>query len=259
MPVLYRGAPMNRFRRPWALPLAGRPRAPRRRMGRRLQLAGSRSLAGALARVHAFKRVGEPVVITNNTAVTRINVQGNTDLLGGPGAPVATADSFIASASQMRGAFRFCLSQASNISEITNLFDNYRITKVKLMFAMSVSEATSANSQLPMPIINYCYDPDDNTVPASRSSVLENGFCKTRRMERTFSVVVTPRAQQSVVGGTGGAGGLLPVGNWLDSNSTAIYHYGLKFWIDQFPYASTDNLIALTVTPIFYIEAKNVV
>lgn len=253
----YRGAAIPRYtrlRRPMQ-----RGRAARRRVGRALLLGGSRSLAGALARVHTFKRVGEPLVITNSTAAARINVQGHADLVGGSGTPVGTADSFIAAATQLRGAFRFCLNQASNISEITNLFDNYRITKVKLMFAMSATEATSGNSQLPMPIMNYCYDPDDNSVPPSRSSVLENGFCKTRRLERTFSVVVTPRAQQSVVGGVGGAGGVLPVGTWLDSGSSSIYHYGLKFWIDQFPFASSDNAIALTVTPIFYIEAKNVV
>lgn len=257
MPRMSRRRMAPRYRRPFdPATWNGRGFLPSR--ARRLYLGGSRSLTSALARVHTFKRVGEPLVLTNNT-VSRVVVQGNTDLVGGIGGVTGTADSFIATASQIRGAFRFCLSQASNISEITNLFDNYRIVKVKLMFALTVTEATSANSQLPMPIMHYCYDPDDNTMPPSRSSVLENGYCKSRRMEREFSVVVTPRAQQSVVGGVGGAGGMLPVGNWLDSGSPAIYHYGLKFWIDQFPYASVDNTIGITCTPVYYIEAKNVV
>lgn len=234
------------------------PGRPGRRVGRTLRRMGSKSLAGALSRVHTFKRVGEPVVLTQTTGAARVLLEGNTDLLQ-PGI-TAGADSYIASATQVRGAFRFCLAQAANITEITNLFDNYRISKVRLMFALSGTEAgIQGGNALPAPIMHYCYDPDDNTTPASRTAVLENGYCKSRRLENVFSVDITPRAQQSVVGGAGGAGGLLPVGNWLDSSSPNIYHYGLKFWIDQFPFATNDRSYCLTVTPVYYLEAKNVV
>lgn len=244
----------SRVMRPVGYP-AGRGR---RGMGRFVRRVASKSLAGALSRVHTFKRVGEPVVITQTTAASRVLLEGNTDLLQ-PGI-TGSADSFIAAATQVRGAFRFCLAQAANITEITNLFDNYRIKRVRLMFAFSGTEAgVQAAASLPAPLIHYCYDPDDNTTPASRTAVLENGYCRSRRLENVFYVDVTPRAQQSVVGGAGGAGGLLPVGNWLDANSPNIYHFGLKFWIDQFPFATNDRNYCLTVTPTFYLEAKNVV
>lgn len=222
-----------------------------------LRRIGSASLATAMSRVHTFKRVGEPVVIESLMGTNRAQAVGNTDLLS----VTAGQDAFLANSSFVRGAFKFALSQAANISEITNLFDNYRIVKVKLMFALSATESSSAGSAgYPMPIMHYCYDPDDNTVPATRTAVLENGYCQTRRLDRPFSVTLTPRAQQSVVGGIGGAGGLLPVNTWLDSGSPQIYHYGLKFQIDQFPHDATkDHAYGLTVTPVFYIEAKNVV
>ena len=230
-------------------------------MGRFLTLGGSRSLQGALSRVHTFKRVGEPLAIVNDLGVARVTLGGNTDLLNG--VITGSADSFFVNASQIRGAFQFSLSQAANVSEITNLFDNYRIVKVKLLFNFTANsvdmQAGVGATQSQLPIMHSCYDPDDNTMPASRTSVLENGYCQTRRLDKQFSVTVVPRAQQSVVGGGASGGGLLPTGTWLDSNSPAIKHYGLKFWIDQFPYTGFSSTAGITVTPTYYIEAKNVV
>lgn len=214
----------------------------------------------AMARVHTFKRVGNPVVITNSTLPTaRVNVQGNTDIIAAAGAVAAGADPAIATASQVRGAMRFCLEHAANRTDITNLFDNYRIAKIKLMFNFACSDATIANNQFCMPIINYCYDPDDNGTPADRTAVLENGYAAVRRLDRPFSLTIVPRAQQSVVGGGVAGGGLMPTSSWLDSGSPQIYHYGLKFVIDQFPFLAADNTVALTITPVFYLEAKNVI
>lgn len=243
--------------RDWAKKVLSRP-ARRPTRGARFMRMGA-SMASAMARVHTFKRVGEPVVLQTLAAPTYVGIQGNTDLLSTTVSGLA--DQFVTRSCQVRGAFRFNLSQASNISEITNLFDNYRIVRVKLMFNLSGNsgEISGANG-FPIPLINYAYDPDDNTAPAARTNVLENGYCQTRRLDKPFSITLTPRAQQSVTGGVGGAGGLLPTSTWLDCNSPAIQHYGLKFWIDQFPFDSTAQYTyALTITPVYYLEAKNVV
>lgn len=242
--------------------LAGWARAMNRRPsrgGRALKM-GSGSFSNALARVHVFKRVGQPLVITNSTAAARINIKGNADLMGGAGAPTATAGAFYGNTSQVQGAFRFCLAQASNITDVTNLFDNYRIAKVKLTFACSFNSAEPSAAVGPIPMINYCYDPDDNQPLPNREKVLENGYCVSKRMDKTFSVTLKPRAQQTVTGGLAAAGGMLPTNTWLDCDSTQIYHYGLKIWIDDFPYnAATSDLFGFTVTPTFYLEAKNVI
>lgn len=241
-----RGGPIRRVRQSTA--------------ARFLRRIASPTMSAAMARVHTFKRVGNPVVITNSTLPgTRAIAQGNADIIAGAGALAGGPDTSIATASQIRGAMRFCLEHAANRQDITNLFDNYRIAKIKLMFNFACTDATLTNNQFCMPVINYCYDPDDNGTPADRTSVLENGYAAVKRLDRPFSLTITPRAQQSVVGGGAAGGGLLPVGNWLDSGSPQIYHYGLKFVIDQFPFLAVDNTVALTITPVFYLEAKNVV
>jgi len=236
------------------------------RPSRSLALIGSRSLAGAMSRVHMFKRVGLPLVITNTAAApyAAVHPSSNATMLTGVGALAGSADDFLASHSQQRGAFAFTLSQASAISEITNLFDNYRISKVKLTFMFSYDNSTgggaaSGTPTLAAPVMHYCYDPDDNQTPASRIDVLQNGYCKTVRLTNQHTITVTPRAQQPIVGGTGAAGGVVPLGQWFDCASPLIPFYGLKFWIDQFPRGAADSQYCLSVTPTFYIEAKNVV
>lgn len=236
------------------------------RPGRTIALSGSRSLAGALSRVHTFKRVGTPCVITNLAAApyAQVHPSSNFTMISGSGALAGSIDDFLASHSQQRGAFMFKLNQASAIGEITSLFDNYRIVKVKLNFMFSYDNSTGAGAafgtpNLAAPVMHYCYDPDDNATPLSRVEVLQNGYCKTVRLTRQHTVTIVPRAQQPVVGGALGAGGVVPLGQWMDTASADIQFYGLKFWIDQFPRGAADSQYCLSVTPTFYIEAKNVV
>lgn len=241
---------------------------PGRFASRILRRIASPGLSRALSRVHMFKRVGTPLYIANNNLAGFVT-DGNVDMV--PAASMAYAAGILAQTGQVRGALRFCLNQASQVADITGLFDNYRITRVSLHFMFTVNSApggatTGFGGATPvnfgsLPVINYCYDPDDNTVPANREEVLANGFAKTRRLDSNFTVSITPRGQNSIVGGVGGAGGLMPVGQWLDSASPQIYHYGLKFCIDNWPQlpASADKTIGLVITPTFYIEGKNVV
>lgn len=230
------------------------------------QIGYGSSMGAALARVHTFKRVGTPLTITTSPAVgTAPGIAGNVDMIAS-GAQLALSTGVLANTHQLRGALRFALSQASAVQEIIDLFDNYRIRKVKLLFTLSYNSAPSSADggvgtvigASSLPLMHGCYDPDDSAVPNDRAVVLQNGYCRTIALNRSFTVTVTPRAQQSVVGGTGGAGGMLPTGTWLDTGSQNIYHYGYKFVLDDWPSSALWNM-GLTITPTFYIEAKNVV
>lgn len=247
----------------------------RRRAGIALRRIGSKSLSSALARVHTFKRVGEPMEILNPaggsvTLPTLTNATG-----AGASYPYLQVGSSgftsVASAVKFGGAFSFQLAQCANVSEITNLFDNYRIKKVVLRFDYSINQAPAAlvspasQQATAVPIMHVCPDYDDNAVPASRTSVLENGYARTVRLDKTFTMTITPRAQSTVTSGSASglvAGGLLPLGQWLDCASTQVPHFGVKFWMDDFAWssASVSGVFAtLRVTPTYYIEAKNVV
>lgn len=229
------------------------------------------------ARVHSFKRVAEPLAIMQvGDASQRLKVVGNTGLLDTATVAFnATPDDFIANASQVGIAFKFNLQQVANSTEITNLFDHYRIKKVRLTFTYSSNSGVSpvggpgapagayyGGGQC-LPIMHHAYDPDDSAAPTSREQVLENGYCQTKRLDRVFSVDIMPRAQSVINNGPGAggvAGGLLDRKTWLDTDSPAVNHYGLKCWLETFPFLDhIDSQFSLLVTPTFYIEARNVI
>jgi len=250
------------------------PKSVRQRYRRRAARM-PRSLSSALGRVHVFKRVGNPVVIQARAAPTLALVApgSNATMIAGNGALAATVDSYVTFANQVRGAFKFMLSQCAETAEITSLFDNYRIRKVRLAFMYSGTDASTglqgaASASLACPIMHYCYDPDDNKTPGTREEVMASGYAKTTRLDRIVYVDIVPRAQTPVTNGpttSGGAstvvatGGLMSRNQWFDSTNASVEFYGLKFWIDQFPSVASDNQYALTITPTFYIEGKNVV
>lgn len=241
-----------------------------------LRRMGSASLSSALSRIHTFKRVGEPMEILNPTGAG-VTLPTLTNATGaGASYPYLQVGSSsftsIASGVKFGGAFSFQLAQCANVSEITSLFDNYRIKKVVLRFDYSVNQAPSTvaspsgNQATAVPIMHICPDFDDNAVPAARTSVLENGYARTVRLDKTFTMSLTPRAQSTVTSGSASglvAGGLMPLGQWLDAASTQVPHFGVKFWIDDFAWSSlvgaTGIFATLRVTPTYYLEAKNVV
>lgn len=245
------------------------------RNSKAMRRIGSRSLSGALARVHTFKRVGDlmqVIPVENNAGLQIINGSGSgafpyiqTGAFGNPG---------ITGTCAFGAAMTFQLSQCANIGEITNLFDNYRIKKVTLRFDYSANSApqSGAYAGLPgvsaVPIMHICPDFDDNDIPSGRTRVLENGYVRTVRLDKPFTMTLTPRAQSVVstgaAGGAVGVGGLLPNGMWLDSSTSNIPHFGVKFWMDDF--ASNTSVVgsglknvSLRITPTYYLEAKNVV
>lgn len=218
------------------------------------------------ARVHVFKRVGEPIAFMQiGDPTNRIKPVGNIDLINLT-TFAAAPDQFIANASQAGIAWRFSLNQVAKYQEITDLFDNYRLKKVRLTFTYSANASISPASYgggQSVPIMHHTYDPDDDATPTNRSDVLQNSYTKTTRLDRVFSIDIIPRAQSVINKGTEAgavAGGLLARNTWIDCDSPDVKHYGEKCWLETFPFvAGDDSQFSLVVTPTYYIEARNVV
>lgn len=221
------------------------------------------------SRVHVFKRMGAPIIFRsgNSTAgfLPTITAGGASSTtaglsLGSVGVG-ATAGSYC-----FGGSLCFSLAMISNSSEITNLFDNYRIKKVSLKFILSSDNAqipipsTAASSYLP--IMHYTYDIDDAAVPTDQSQVLQNSFARTVRLGNILTMDVAPRANAAVTANPSSiaaTGGILSSNQWLDTSAPNVFHYGVKFWMDQFPGEGTAGSVTVQIIPTFYIEAKNVV
>lgn len=220
------------------------------------------------SRVNVFKRTtdafGIKAGITGTSTYEQINCGSSPDQL--LSIANAAASQFATGAYAMGGAFKFELAHLSNVSEITNLYDNYRIKMVYVHVIPSFNSSDVAfagtTGAMGIPMLHYTVDNDDAVVPTSRGKVMENSYAKSRRLDAPFTIAVKPRAQ-NVVATTAGsaAAGMLPVNQWLDCDSTTIPHYGLKFWLDEFPTVTSDTasrpFIKFTCT--YILEAKNVV
>lgn len=252
-------------------------KAPPRRLNNRgaLGIMARRGMTGITSRVHAFKRVCQPIAITSFTAGSIPAVTNGT----GTGAfnylnIGSQSLGFILNTLQFGGAMSFALTQCANFADLTQLFDNYRIKKVILRFDYSMNSAPSSSTGAPgvntvtsqaVPLIHITPDFDDNSLPTTRVDVLQNSYTKTYRLDKSFSMALTPRAQTVVTSGAAGqpssataVGGLLAAGTWLDCSSPAIPHFGVKFWIDDFSDCGA-ALASLRITPTYVLEAKNVV
>lgn len=248
-----------------------------RRGGRVARRIGG-TYAAALARVHSFKRVGLEMQMANTGANTLPSLNNAAGSGAFPYLQVGSLSNAncMPDTSQFGGAFTFQLAQlalpaGTGLTDITNLFDNYRISRVELRFDLSYNAAPGGpgiaglRGITSLPVMHICPDYDDNAIPASREQVLENAYCRTIRLEKSFTMSIKPRAQTVVATGAStsatGVGGLLPTGTWLDTSAPQVPHFGVKFWMEDFPTPSTGAQpnAQVRITPTYYLECKNVI
>jgi len=252
-------------RRSYKTPMARLPRGS-------LGVLARRTGMSIASRVHTFRRVCDVIAVTSGALggnpVVSVAAGGSPF----PYLQISGATSgFVNNTNKFGGAMSFALAQVASYTEIQSLFDNYRIKKVILRFDYSANSSPSNSAGSPgvvnvgnqaVPIVHVTPDFDDNTIPTNRADVLQNAYCRTYRLDKSFSISLTPRAQTVVATGAGAAsstavGGLLPANTWLDCQSPQIPHFGCKFFIDDFADTGASNC-ALRITPTYILEAKNV-
>lgn len=147
------------------------------------------------------------------------------------------------------GAYNFALTDLTNFTEFTTLYDSFRIVGVKLMFVPKITE--NSNPAINHGQFMYVPDYDDDTVPVNILEILERQSNKVKQIPgRPFKIFLRPKAQVN----TTVSGGAQLKGNWLKcSTSTATPHYGLK-WAWQ----NSNSSITLDVYMTFYLKFKGV-
>lgn len=123
------------------------------------------------------------------------------------------------------------LDDLPNISELSALYDQYKILKVELMF---VPSTTTANQQSPYDcttIIWIMNDFDDDSAPADLSSILQSARAVPLFLTKDSVAHWSCRPRPSIAG-TAAAGGGVAVptqSTWMDMGNTATKHFGTKF------------------------------
>ena len=183
-----------------------------KRSQRRMKTRAAKRINRSAAGVHYFKR---KFVVANITASTS-------------GAGVQT---------NARGALTFALSSLPSASEFTALFDQYKITGVKLDFipfgdTVNVPITGSGTTSLMSPggPLILAADYDDDSTPAAASNLLEYQACKVIPVPRRHRMYIKPKFATEIYNGvTTGYGAR---SGWLDCANSGVTHYGVKYWMN---------------------------
>jgi len=161
------------------------------------------------------------------------------------------------------GAFgsskNFKLTDVPNATEFTNLYDQYQIKGIKITLIPRANSADVINGSLVQPIGNLwsVIDYDDGTAPTTIDTVLQYPNLKRTQMVKSHSRYFKPKYVQQLYSSAAVVGyGNAHPNSWIDCNSSAVEHYGLKFWVDLIPTVGTT--IQYDAHIIYYLAFKNV-
>lgn len=153
----------------------------------------------------------------------------------GVGAATLTSNtSGLSSTGFIGGVATFRLSDLINASELTALYDQFRILRATVYFQWQTSPTDTtqlqANVLLNPPILEYFPDYDDNSVPnASEFHERSTTRYKALRPGRATAVSVRPAVLAQMFESSVAAAYSPKWRQWLDMGDNAALHYGLKF------------------------------
>jgi hypothetical protein len=245
-------------------------RAPKRRAGRRpAQYRGKKfpMYRPVAAQTHLYKRLGKPLIISNQGAGVPLLNDVSTGLQISPvqnGPIIHTCDFGIGAS--------FRLQDVQDPNEFTALYDRYKIVGVKLKFMYQMASAQDQQNWnagsppvVPLPIIDYSFDADDSDIPVTRAFIQSKGYCKTRIMQSnsTFKTYYTPRVNKLLFNSGGITTKATEKSCWIDCKSAAVDHFGFKAWVSAWPFdpqiVGTQQFSSgvLTIQPVYYIAFRD--
>lgn len=195
---------------------------PRRTVRRRIQRRRRMRLSGSLSRnVHAYSRHMAPKTIDGQIAAGFAVLDG-------------------------KGATTFKFNELINYTEFTSLYDQYKITyvKIKMFYRFTSSEdvrgvtapagGVSQNTAPQLPRLFYYVDYDDDTSPATVNEIRENSKCVIRQfqMGKPITIRIRPRTAGLIFNGLTSA---YDIGrrSWINCAYPDVPHYGLKWAVED--------------------------
>lgn len=209
-------------------------------------------------KMHTFRQTYIPsssggLTITGGSG----SYNGSDGGLSGPDSATAT-DAFF--------AIQWLLSQLPQYTSFTTLFDQYRLEKCRFVFRPLLGQTNipaniAAENMLAYPQpLDTVIDYDDNTPLTSYNACLEySSFRRTNYNQKHVRTIrPKPTAAYYSTGAFSGYGAAdRRVNPWLDCQSVAIPHYGIKGHIPSFG-ASGNIQTAWILTVDCWISFKNV-
>lgn len=150
----------------------------------------------------------------------------------------------------------FKLNSLPNVTEFTNLFDQYRIVMVEAEYVFSTH---ILSSQARYPRIAFAVDYSDAGNPTSESDVLQYQNAEAfqfGQVKHTFKRVFKPRAALAAYQGAFTGYGTASPNQWFDTNNAGIEYYGTKEWINNYNTVLATGAV-INVYHRYHLEFKN--
>jgi hypothetical protein len=233
---------------------------------------------GSPDKVYPFKRIGQDIQILPKSTgganqflvvyqnATDVGANGSMVLDAPSTDPIITAGLDRSGYYQMAGAMRFRLSDVEQSSDLTHLFDQYKISGVKLKIHWTNNSAIGQQNWGERPTITYAVDADDFNFPATLGELRQKNSVKfhTFGSNKPLILYIKPKAASrlysSGISSGGGYTGYGPVRQWIDSSYPQTEHYGLKFWLSnvQLKNGELNMPNHFRVETIYYLKMKGV-
>lgn len=149
------------------------------------------------------------------------------------------------------GGWFFSLNNLPNVSEFTNLFDNYQITYIKLYVYLKLTPDAATAATAAYPIMHVRRDHDDSAAPPD---IYEYSNIQRRQLSpnRPFILKLKPAVRGEIA--SSGVTTFTPRWRvWLPTTNPEVPHYGMKFQIRNWLMAGAD----IDVTGTMYFNCKN--
>lgn len=131
----------------------------------------------------------------------------------------------------------FKLNDVPNVSEFTALFDQFKLSYVKLMFKLNQDPSAQTAVNAFYPTMYHSVDHDDVSAPTSLNDMREHGRTRmTVLRPNRYSVVKIKPSVLFEVSRNSGAGTTTFVPKWrqwVDMAHPDTIHYGLKYALDN--------------------------
>lgn len=202
----------------------------------------------ASSRVHLFKRLGTKTLIANNS------IAGVTTTFGNIVTGSATSDTF---GYQFGAAMNFTLNSTDGASELTSLYDRYKISGVKIKI-IPLSNVSGVGGLAFLPEVMVCPDYDDATAP-TEAQMRQRG-AKCLRLDRVRSFFIKPKVAGMLyqTGSPATPGYSVVKGGYINCSYPDVQHYGLKMFFKNVDLRSTSSVATcFNIEQTYYLSMKD--
>jgi len=192
--------------------------------------------------VHHFIRTAEENLILNPSLL------GNQPMFANGGVTNGAVDAFK-------------LECTPHHSELTDLFDQYKIKKVELTFFYSNTEQAAvagATTTTHNMLMHYgVKDTDDGTPVANAAELSEYASCKITQLSKPYTVTIYPKIAIAAYQDGVFTAYAADTNKWIDSDFPDVEYYGYKWGLDFLGDNTNAQIGMLKVVSKYYIDCRN--